>query len=1827
MATPRETSFYVDPTKRSIVLPGMAADKFYNFSVRGYRRVDKDINAQGVIFSDTTQAKSWRYQPSVTVAFNGDITGTIRGVSSAVVIADLRGMTDDGVLSRVEKPQVVLTYNQISAEYTASSAKAIQLGGIESVRSSAEASVNSLNAFLAGLTPAWNDLGKDTPVNPATFQAAFSTAQAKLSDLSAAIADRASQLATWAGVTGPNKPKDNADVTGDNTSKDTAAVGGRPAATILKGIDDALAKTLDPTPPPVPTGLAISSTIDASGSVKLIATWNPVTGSKNPMAGYVLALKETAGGNYIEFMLGESATRYERTVPANTVFVGKVKAFDRNNNYSGFSSEVTATSTRDTVAPGPVTGVSMSLTFNGGVIRWTSPTDADLRSVRVILKLVSNNAIVQNTIVSVAPGGNGSLVLSGLQKGTSYFASLYAIDQSGNESVGANTPNVATASGISLDDFPTTLSPVQVVTALPANGDNGPAIVIFNGKIYRWVSTTRTWESSVDGADVGRNSIPGDALVPNTSLPSTISVSGVGGANSLIDAFKRADWSNVAGDSKPKDNAGRVLDTRTTDELPSFYYALGLGERQEFKNANFGASGSIGFGHLITTTQWGDPSGGPVKQVLTDSDNSVFIRRSINANAWAGWDREYSTVNKPRLGSGLLASTGIAVTDAMALNAQQKWAEVTGVGRPQDGATADISFGVTEYGAGEKLTVEGNTITKTAGGTTYCDAAGEAGVVATSRTIISGASRVSWGGIYATQRTHVGFVAGTNRYVSSLVVGIKTEGNYAYATVNGVQKESLGIFDANSRFELIYDNSRFMWFHNGQRLKSLDAAPGATYIPHFHIAAPGTQIAGIAHSVYSDNAWSSVAGAGKPDSGATIGDNVILNANLATDTSNWTLTPGIDRVAPSAGDPAAFFRATVSGAAARQIYIPVPAGARKLYLSYYRRHSQSGRQTAIGVEFTTADNNYGGGAALNDFSAVANVWGFVTQSFDVPSNVSKLSIIAQGDIIAGQTFDIALMRVASTESGSTMGAPAGTKVGDTDSSTIETRANDPATRINENTVTIDGGKITADTIDARQIKADAIETKHIKANQVTADKLVANSIGANKLIAASRRTSTIGLNMRIDNDGALRWNAGAVVMIDDTGALVQHNVSAGATPWQGAPLNIAKNNRSQNGELTISTDPWLLTHPDWTMIAIWSTPTVLNPFAGTGTLINGGAIVTESIRATHLAADSVTTTAIKAGSVVTESIKVGELNGDRLTADTVDANKIKASTILSNTITVNGNTLNTIQTAAQDGMGYIEDTRDADFPPSYYYARGKRTIYEFKTLAAAGIRGAGGTYGTMTTLVQWSNSSGGPVQQSFVDSAGRTFNRISISDTAWGAWKDAATQVNSGSTQIDPGRILIQGATSLDAWRDQTEIKGGAIKANSISVEKMAINARGITLVGCEFEFNPTDGRLYWSSGYVLYTDDAGNAASPLIAAGSIAWGGGGNNYVFWDKGATNFYGGVDNWQRATTGTANTVTMCTWRGGSSFTANHGGSIINGDRITTGTVDANRIKAGTVLADTVIIGSAGAPASSVAGAALNSANNTWYSPDLRYYTPTGNRVTKLTYNGWDTSSYTRETFTGGCVISGRLINDSTFLGLSEARANYSYDSFAYSWHRSGDGNLYCFTGGSSFLIGPHNTYGDIANVSFSIVYDGKTVRYCANGQTVRELTTWAYRTFAGAVAIGTANFYVDRLSFTASADNSLSRADPAARINEASTTIDGGKITAYSITAEQLSTNKLITVAAQIGDLVVSNAHIANLSINSLKLAGEAVTASKLAPSSVQQVAFRTLTSALSIPRT
>src|SRR3546814_11961092 len=71
--------------------------------------------------------------------------------------------------------------------HNARDAKATAIGEAAAERTVATAAVNALNAYLTGLTPAWNDTTTDTPADAPTITSLWGTAAQAVAALQAAI--------------------------------------------------------------------------------------------------------------------------------------------------------------------------------------------------------------------------------------------------------------------------------------------------------------------------------------------------------------------------------------------------------------------------------------------------------------------------------------------------------------------------------------------------------------------------------------------------------------------------------------------------------------------------------------------------------------------------------------------------------------------------------------------------------------------------------------------------------------------------------------------------------------------------------------------------------------------------------------------------------------------------------------------------------------------------------------------------------------------------------------------------------------------------------------------------------------------------------------------------------------------------------------------------------------------------------------------------------------------------------------------------------------------------------------------------------------------------------------------------------------------------------------------------------------------------------------------------------------------------------------------------------------------------------------------------------
>lgn len=83
-----ESTYPVNYDQRAIIFSGVAADKYYTFGVMAYRVVDSDVDSNQILFSSIVKSSAAGenpYQPSSSIAFAGNITGTVNSVAVATV--------------------------------------------------------------------------------------------------------------------------------------------------------------------------------------------------------------------------------------------------------------------------------------------------------------------------------------------------------------------------------------------------------------------------------------------------------------------------------------------------------------------------------------------------------------------------------------------------------------------------------------------------------------------------------------------------------------------------------------------------------------------------------------------------------------------------------------------------------------------------------------------------------------------------------------------------------------------------------------------------------------------------------------------------------------------------------------------------------------------------------------------------------------------------------------------------------------------------------------------------------------------------------------------------------------------------------------------------------------------------------------------------------------------------------------------------------------------------------------------------------------------------------------------------------------------------------------------------------------------------------------------------------------------------------------------------------------------------------------------------------------------------------------------------------------
>jgi hypothetical protein len=167
--------------------------------------------------------------------------------------------------------------------------------------------------------------------------------------------------------------------------------------------------------------------------------------------------------------------------------------------------------------------------------------------------------------------------------------------------------------------------------------------------------------------------------------------------------------------------------------------------------------------------------------------------------------------------------------------------------------------------------------------------------------------------------------------------------------------------------------------------------------------------------------WNGVDGDGRPADGATLGENMLTNPDLAfADSRGWDYTFGGARVAGSTSDPApAFIRVgTFTGGRSFLSTTYLTGGATRLFLSWQSRKSAGATATFCNVNLYFYDRTgaFISSAGVNVTPAGSAVWSENSFQFNVPANAYTCKIQTDLSNPSGN-FDFTKWRLSPVQRG------------------------------------------------------------------------------------------------------------------------------------------------------------------------------------------------------------------------------------------------------------------------------------------------------------------------------------------------------------------------------------------------------------------------------------------------------------------------------------------------------------------------------------------------------------------------------------------------------------------------------------------------------------------------------------------------------------------------------------------------------------------------------------------------------------------------------------------
>lgn len=492
----QEVEVLVPRERRYYRLSGVAADLEYAFTVAAIRNVDPDIDLSGRISTTPRTAENRSYQPAQVPNITANIWGRPAADVAASVLL-INNISSDTLISRDEKPNLILEWDRVQAEYAALETQAVAFnmsnaGG--SPRNNLTVTFLALSNYLASLV-GWNTRGTDTVINAVVFRNTWSAYYAAVGIAQTSLANYASSVALWGGV--GSRPANLVALAGTEGIQNSLITIGANGALLNAGGGQVLIESIAPgltATANTANTLATDATNDAifSGVEKLryrtaVAEWNS---SVPAQVAQLNALGLTTQGTNLTNAFNTFKTYLGTVAYTTAVSTSIVRATFNTNSATFENALITAANALDAQA---------ATTANWTNLAGTIPANVNNASVSI----GANGALVN--------GGGGQVTIGGL----GYLGSLRATQNS---------------DGANMIPSPYALDRVELGGANPATisdnsaGGNGRQLLYGKRVVLVGAASYVIWEVGPPGAPV----IAGETLYVGFATT-------IGGANITTD--------------------------------------------------------------------------------------------------------------------------------------------------------------------------------------------------------------------------------------------------------------------------------------------------------------------------------------------------------------------------------------------------------------------------------------------------------------------------------------------------------------------------------------------------------------------------------------------------------------------------------------------------------------------------------------------------------------------------------------------------------------------------------------------------------------------------------------------------------------------------------------------------------------------------------------------------------------------------------------------------------------------------------------------------------------------------------------------------------------------------------------------------------------------------------------------------------------------------------------------------------------------------------------------------------------------------------------------